>query len=59
MSKAHEGNTEMRLRIDTNGVEFRVAGVARPRQVSKNDKRQKTTPPSDGNRPIWTVRLTA
>jgi hypothetical protein len=49
----------MRLRIDTNGVEFRVAGVARPRQVSKNDKRQKTTPPSDGNRPIWTVRLTA
>ena len=49
----------MRLRIDISTVKFRVAGVARPRQVSKNDKTQKKTPPSDGNRPIWTVRLIA
>ena len=49
----------MRLRIDTSNIKFRVAGVARPRQVSRNDKTQKTTPPSDGNRPIWTVRLLA
>ncbi len=25
----------MRLRIDTNGIEFRVAGTVRPRQISK------------------------
>lgn len=49
----------MRLKIDISTVKFRVAGVARPRQVSKNDKTQKTTPASDGNRPIWTVQLTA
>jgi hypothetical protein len=49
----------MRLRIDTSTVKFRVAGTARPRQVSRNDPTQKTTPASDGRRPIWTVRLLA
>ena len=49
----------MRLKIDTASIEFRVAGTVRPRQVSKDDKRQKTTPDSDGHRPVWTVRLTA
>jgi hypothetical protein len=49
----------MRLRIDTSTVKFRVAGTARPRQVSKDDKTQKRTPDSDGRRPIWTVRLIA
>jgi hypothetical protein len=48
----------MRNRIDTSTVKFRVAGVG-PRQVSRADKTQKRTPPSDGNRLIWTVRLTA
>ena len=48
----------MRNRIATSTVKFRVAGVG-PRQVSRNDKTQKTTPDSDGRRPIWTVRLTA
>jgi hypothetical protein len=48
----------MRNRIDTSTVKFRVAGVG-PRQVSRNDKIQKTTPASDGRRPIWTVRLLA
>jgi hypothetical protein len=48
----------MRNRIDITNVKFRVAGVG-PRQVSRNDKTQKRTPPSDGNRLIWTVRLTA
>jgi hypothetical protein len=49
----------MRLKIDTSTVKFRVAGTARPRQVSQADKTQKTTPPSDGSRPIWSVRLIA
>jgi hypothetical protein len=49
----------MRLRIDTSTVKFRAAGLARPRQVSKDDKTQKKTPVSDGSRPIWTVRLIA
>jgi hypothetical protein len=48
----------MRNKIDTSTVKFRVAGVG-PRQVSRNDKTQKTTPASDGRRPIWTVRLLA
>ncbi len=48
----------MRNKIDISTVKFRVAGVG-PRQVSKNDKTQKTTPPSDGRRPIWSVRLLA
>lgn len=49
----------MRNRIVTECVEFRVAGPARPRMISKTDQRQKTTPDSDGRRPIWTVRLSA
>jgi hypothetical protein len=49
----------MRLKIDITTVKFRVAGQARPRQVSKHDPSQKTTPPSDGSRPIWSVRLIA
>ena len=49
----------MRLKIDTSTVKFRVAGTARPRATSRNDPKQKTTPPSDGSRPIWTVRLLA
>lgn len=50
----------MRNRIDITNVKFRVAGVG-PRQVSKTNKTQKTTGDRDpaGNRPIWTVRLTA
>jgi hypothetical protein len=48
----------MRNRIDISAVKFRVMGVG-PRQVSRNDKTQKTTPASDGRRPIWTVRLLA
>lgn len=48
----------MRLKIDISTVKFRVMGVG-PRQVSRNDKTQKTTPPSDGRRPIWSVRLLA
>jgi hypothetical protein len=48
----------MRNRIDTTNVKFRVAGVG-PRQVSRTDKSQKRTPQSDGNRLIWSVRLTA
>lgn len=48
----------MRNRIDITNVKFRVAGVG-PRQVSRTDKSQKRTPPSDGQRLIWTVRLTA
>ena len=46
----------MRLRIDTSAIKFRVAGLAKPRDESRESKRQKTTP--DG-RPIWTVRLNA
>lgn len=56
---AKKGRREMRLKIDTSTVKFRVAGTARPRQVSKADPTQKTTPPSDGSRPIWSVRLIA
>jgi hypothetical protein len=48
----------MRTRIDITNVKFRVLGVG-PRQVSKNDKTQKRTPRSDGERLIWTVRLNA
>jgi hypothetical protein len=49
----------MRLRIDTAQVKFRVAGTARPRMESRDSNVQKTTPASDGKRPIWSVRLTA
>jgi hypothetical protein len=43
----------MLLKIETNGVRFRVAGTARPKQVKGEQAR---TP--DGA-PVWTVRLTA
>lgn len=46
----------MRLRIDTTGVEFRVAGAAKPRKDWKNKELQATT--RDG-RLIWVVRLNA
>jgi hypothetical protein len=48
----------MRNKIDISKVKFRVMGVG-PRQVSRTDKTQKTTPDSDGRRPIWSVRLSA
>jgi len=46
----------LRLKIDTSGTRFRVAGTARPRTDYKDKDRQAAT--LDG-RPIWTVRLTA
>jgi hypothetical protein len=50
----------MRNKIDTSNVRFRVEGFG-PRQKSRLDKTQKTTGDRDpkGNRPIWSVRLTA
>jgi hypothetical protein len=46
----------MRLLIDTSGIQFRVAGVAKPRPDFKDKERQAAT--RDGQ-PIWTVRLDA
>jgi len=46
----------MRRRMDTGGIEFRVAGMPLPRTVSRQNKAQKVTP--DG-RPVWVVKLTA
>ena len=46
----------MRILIDTSGVQFRVAGAAKPRPDFKDKDRQATT--RDGA-PIWTVRLDA
>ena len=46
----------MRLLIDTSGVQFRVAGAAKPRPDFKDKDRQAAT--RDGE-PIWTVRLDA
>jgi hypothetical protein len=46
----------MRLLIDTSGTQFRVAGVAKPRQDYKDKERQAVN--RDGE-PIWTVRLDA
>ena len=46
----------MRLLIDTSGVQFRVAGAAKPRPDFKDKDRQAVT--RDGE-PIWTVRLDA
>lgn len=46
----------MQLLIDTKGVQFRVAGVAKPRPDYKDRERQART--QDG-RLIWTVRLDA
>ena len=46
----------MRRRIDTSGIEFRVAAMPLARTVSRQDKTQKVT--RDG-RPVWVVKLTA
>jgi hypothetical protein len=46
----------MRRRIDTSGIEFRVAAMPLARTVSRQDKTQKVT--QDG-RPVWVVKLTA
>jgi hypothetical protein len=46
----------MRLLIDTNGIQFRVAGPAKAKPDYKDKDRQATT--RDGA-PIWTVRLDA
>jgi hypothetical protein len=46
----------MRLLIDTNGVQFRVASQAKAKADYKDKERQATT--RDGE-PIWTVRLDA
>jgi hypothetical protein len=46
----------MRLLIDTDGIQFRVAGPAKPKPDYKDKDRQATT--RDGA-PIWTVRLDA
>jgi hypothetical protein len=46
----------MRLRIETNGTQFRVSGPVRPKSDFKDKDRQATT--RDGL-PIWTVRLDA
>jgi hypothetical protein len=46
----------MQLEISTGGIQFRVAGAARPRPDFKDKDRQATT--KDGV-PIWTVRLDA
>ena len=48
----------MRLLIDTSGVQFRVAGLPKPRPDYKDKEKQAHTPAPD-NRPIWTVRLDA
>ena len=51
----------MRLLIDTSNVQFRVAGLPRPRPDyrDKSGNTQATTSDEDGRRPIWTVRLGA
>ena len=46
----------MRLLIDTRGIQFRVAGLAKPRPDYKDKDKQAVT--KDG-RLIWTVRLDA
>ena len=46
----------MRLLIDTDGIQFRVAGPAKAKADYKDKERQATT--RDGE-PIWTVRLDA
>src|SRR5271169_6889332 len=46
----------MRLELKTDGVQFRVASPAKPKQDYKDKERQATT--RDGE-PIWTVRLDA
>jgi hypothetical protein len=46
----------MQLLIDTSGVQFRVAGMPKPRPDYQDKDRQATS--RDG-RPVWTVRLDA
>jgi hypothetical protein len=46
----------MRLLIDTSGIQFRVAGAAKPRPDFKDKERQATS--RDGL-PIWQLRLDA
>lgn len=46
----------MQLLIDTSGIQFRVAGMPRPRPDYKDKDKQATS--KDG-RKIWTVRLDA
>src|SRR3984885_1113037 len=46
----------MRLLIDTSGIQFRVAGAAKPRPDFKDKERQATS--RDGF-PIWQLRLDA
>lgn len=46
----------MRLLIDTSGIQFRVAGAAKPRPDYKDKERQATS--RDGQ-PIWQLRLDA
>jgi hypothetical protein len=46
----------MRLLINTDGIQFRVASPAKPKPDYKDKERQATT--RDGE-PIWTVRLDA
>ena len=46
----------MRLRIATDGTQFRITATAQPRKQSRDNPAQKKTP--DG-RPIWTVGLLA
>ena len=46
----------MQLLIDTSGVQFRVAGMPRPRPDYKDKDRQAVN--RDGQ-PIWTLRLDA
>jgi hypothetical protein len=51
----------MRLEINTKDIQFRVAGLVKPRQDyrDKSGKTQATTSDEDGRRPLWTVRLDA
>jgi hypothetical protein len=46
----------MQLLIDTSGIQFRVAGMPKPRPDYKDKDRQAVT--RDGQ-PIWTLRLDA
>jgi hypothetical protein len=46
----------MRLLIDTSGIQFRVAGAAKPRPDFKDKERQATS--RDGL-PLWQLRLDA
>jgi hypothetical protein len=49
-------DSAMRLLIDTSGIQFRVAGAAKPRPDFKDKERQAA---DREGRPIWTLRLDA